>query len=123
MKMNAFVMLAALSMSGAALAQQTYQPQKPMQGQEMGEQKEISGKVLGMHEKTLYIEDEKGAALPIQVTHETSLAGTHIKKDQRIESHLKKSFQPGEEVRTSFKVEKHRDGKVENVATSVEKQQ
>ena len=123
MKTRTIVMLAALSMGGAALAQQTYEPQQPMKGQEMGEQKEISGKILGMHEKTVFIEDEKGAALPIQVTHETSLAGTHLKMDQRVESHLKKQFQPGEEVRTSFKVEKHRDGKVENVATSIEKQQ
>ncbi|MBJ6763582.1 hypothetical protein JGU66_22665 [Myxococcaceae bacterium JPH2] len=87
-----------------------------------GEKKEMTAKVLGMSSDSLFLEGDKGVAIPVKVTHETQLAGKKLKKDERIESHLKKDFQMGEEVRTSFEVKHHKDGKVENVATSIDKQ-
>ena len=90
------------------------------QGQEA---KEITGTVLGVEGKTLWIEGDQGAAIPVRVTHQTELDGQKLKKDQRIESHLKKQFQPGEEVRASFKLDKKHLGKEENAAVSIEKQQ
>ncbi len=93
-------------------------------GQQMtepGKQIELTGRVLSVEEKTVWIEGEKGEAVPLRVTHETSLQGQHLKKDQRIESHLHRQFQPGEEVRASFQVQKERAGKYENRAVSIEK--
>ncbi|RJS15761.1 hypothetical protein DRW03_32250 [Corallococcus sp. H22C18031201] len=87
-----------------------------------GEKKEMTAKVLGMSSDSLFLEGDNGVAIPVKVTHETQLAGKKLKKDDRIESHLKKDFQMGEEVRTSFEVKHHKDGKVENVATSIDKQ-
>lgn len=92
---------------------------QPAQGQET---KEISGTVLGVEGKTLWIEGDQGAAIPVRVTHQTQLEGQRLKRDQRIEPHLKKQFQPGEEVRASFTLNKKHLGKEENAAVSIEKQ-
>ena len=73
-----------------------------------------------MHEKVLYIEGAQGEAIPLRVTHETKLDGQALKRDQRIESHLKKEFQPGEEVRASFEIKTERRGELENVATTLD---
>lgn len=116
MNLRTMMMMAVLSLGGGALAQQA-------QEQMQGEQKELTGKVLSSHEKELYIQGEDGAAVPIRITHQTELEGKRLKKDQRVESHLKKEFRPGEEVRTSFTVRTDKRGKSENLATSVEKQQ
>jgi hypothetical protein len=83
-------------------------------------EKELSGKVLGVEEKVLWIEGEEGEAVPIRITHKTMVLGQRIKDDQRIRTHLGK-LMPGEEVRASFTLKKGHLGKYENEAVSVEK--
>lgn len=94
------------------------------QTQQQAEQPgEMTGKVLSVHERTIYLEGAQGEAVPIRVTHETTLNGERLRRDSRIEHRLREDFQPGEEVRTSFEPHREREGRYENRAVSVEKSQ
>jgi hypothetical protein len=121
MNVKTWGLLSAMVLGGAAFAQsdqmQTGKPQQGQmqQGQTQG-QKELTGKVVGVKEMDLLIQtDDQSAIIPLRVSHQTMLDGKELKKDQRIESHLKKEFQPGAEVRASFDIEK-----MENKAVSIE---
>ncbi|KFE60144.1 hypothetical protein DB31_6015 [Hyalangium minutum] len=116
--------MTALMLGGAAFAAdktqqgqmhgQTQQGQM-QQGQMQQGQKELTGRVVGVKSDDLLVESEQGAIIPLRVSHQTMVDGKELKKDQRIESHLKKEFQPGAEVRASFGIEK-----MENKAVSIE---
>jgi hypothetical protein len=97
------------------MEQQAGMEKEPMQG----EHKELTGKVLGVHEKNLIIEGTNGEAIPLKVNHETKVSGVQLKKDQRIDSHLKKEFKEGDEVRASFELKRERGG-VENLALTLD---
>lgn len=116
--------LAGLALSGTAVAQEMEQmeprEQQEMQ-QRMGEQKEISGRVLGTHRETLFLEGENGVAIPVRVSHQTNIEGKRIRRGERVESHLRREFPPGEEVRASFSLVRTREGRLENVATELQK--
>jgi len=132
MNVKTWGLLTAMVLGGAAFAQSDQmQPGKSQQGQMQQEQmpqgqmqqgqmqqgqKELTGKVVGVREKDLLIQtDAQSAIIPLRVSHQTMVDGKELKKDQRIESHLKKEFQPGAEVRASFDVDK-----MENKAVSIE---
>jgi hypothetical protein len=132
MKLKLMGLLAGLTLGGAALAQDTSmdpsQQQEPKtkqeqmekapmggSGQQMG-QSQINGTVVGYRSDELLIKGDNGAVVPIKVTHKTQLDGKMVKKDQHIESHLKKEFKEGEQVRTSFDVDKQ-----DNVARTIDK--
>jgi len=117
--MMAVVALGGLGMAArnAAAAEQPASP-----AAQQAQKKELKGKILSVHEKTLWIEGENGEAVPLVVSHETMLMGQRLKRDQRIESHLRKEFQQGEEVRASFEIKREREGKIENIAVSVGKE-
>lgn len=115
MNWKALGAVTALMLGGAAFA-----GDKPQQGQMQGQmqqgQKELTGKVVGVKADDLLVQtDDQGAIIPLRVSHQTMVDGKELKKDQRIESHLKKEFQPGAEVRASFDTEK-----MENKAVSIE---
>lgn len=114
MNWKALGVVTALMLGGAAFA-----GDKPQQGQMQGAmqqgQKELTGKVVGVKADDLLVESDQGAIIPLRVSHQTMVDGKELKKDQRIESHLKKEFMPGAEVRASFDIEK-----MENKAVSIE---
>lgn len=117
MKWTTWGVVAALTLGGAALAEegQTQQTQTQQTQMQQG-QKELTGKVVGVRSDDLLVQtDDQGAIIPLRVSHQTMVDGKELKKDQRIESHLKKEFQPGAEVRASFDIQK-----MENKAVSIE---
>ena len=85
-----------------------------------GEQKELRGRVLGASPGVLYIESERGPAVPLRVTHATRLDGRRIPREQSVEAFLRQSLPPGTTVRATFDVRTHPDGTPENVASAVD---
>lgn len=116
MKWTTWGMVAALTLGGVALAESGKTQQTQTQQTQMQGQKELTGKVVGVRSDDLLVQtNDQGVIIPIRVSHQTMLDGKELKKDQRIESHLKKEFQPGAEVRVSFDIQK-----MENKAVSIE---
>jgi hypothetical protein len=120
LQLKTATMLAVLSLGGAGFLAREAAAQQPA---EVAAQKELTGKVVGMHEKTLFIEGKDGLAIPVSVNHETLVEGQRVKRDQKIESHVKRELKPGDQVRASLEVRTERDGKVENIATALSKEQ
>lgn len=117
MNVKTFGLLAGLALCGTAFAQSGQQQQTQQEQMQHKSQKELNGTVVGVKEKDLLVrlDEDPNPIVPLRVDHQTHLDGKTLKKDQRIESHLKKEFSPGAEVRASFDVEK-----MENKAISIE---
>ena len=111
MNVRTLGMVMGLALAGTAVAQ-------GQQGQMQQGQHELRGTVVGTREKHVFIQEQSGAIVPLEVNHETLVEGQRIKRDQRIESHLKREFTEGEQVRASFDTKK-----TDNVATSIQKAQ
>ena len=79
----------------------------------------LDGTVVSSRENKLYIKSSDGAVVAVDVNHKTRIDGKELSKSQNIQSHLQREFKEGDQVRTSFAVEK----KTENVATSIDKSQ
>ena len=111
---------ATAALSGVAVA-------APQQGE--GEQRQeqqqmtVSGEVLGMHRGDVYVEGPDGVAIPVKVNHDTLVDGQRIKRDQRLEHHLKQKIQPGQQVQAQVEVRHHRDGRMENIALAIRPEQ
>jgi hypothetical protein len=129
-------LIACLLLGGTALAQDTSMQQdaqkkeqkahkeshegKGGSGKEQAQAEgQVKGTVVGAREDKLYIKDANGAVIPIEVNKSTKIAGRQLQKNESIKSELKREFQMGDEVRTSFNVEKD----TRNVAISVDKSQ
>jgi hypothetical protein len=120
MKVKTLGLIAGLALCGTAFAQ--YEQQQSQMGQqqksqEQKGQKELNGTVVGIRRDDVLVRlnDDPGAIVSLKVDHQTQLDGKQLKKDQPIESHLKKEFSPGAEVRASFSLEK-----MDNKAASIE---
>jgi hypothetical protein len=135
MNLKPMGLIASLMLGGAALAQSS-QPssmeQPPSQESKKSESKaqkeskeqaqwayHLDGTVVSSREDKLYIKGSDGAVIPVDVNHKTRIEGKELSKSQDIHSHLQREFKEGDQVRTSFAVEK----KTENVATSIDKAQ
>lgn len=133
MNLKLIGMLASLGVGGAALAQSSagQTPQQPYGQQQKQQQPSqpgmggagqqaqpntVTGKVLGVHAKTVYLEGPQGEAIPLTVTKQTQVSGKEFKN----ESELRKELQPGQEVTASFQLKRERSGEASNIATSIE---
>lgn len=134
MKHKMMGLIACLLLGGTALAQdasmkqeQQTKEQKAYKESHEGKggsgkeqaQGHVKGTVVGAREDKLYIKDANGAVIPIEVNKSTKIAGRQLQKNESVNSELKREFQMGDEVRTSFNVEKD----TRNVALSVDKSQ
>lgn len=132
-------MLAALTLGGTALAQEaqentTEKSSEMQKGSEMqkseknemggsGQQaqmgaNELNGTVVGYRKEEVLIKGDNGAVVPLKLTSKTQVDGKPINKSHDLGSHLKKEFKEGDQVRTSFDVQKDT-----NIARSVDKPQ
>lgn len=129
-------LLAALTLGGTALAQEA-QEDSSQKGSEMqkdsemkknemggsGQQaqmgaNELNGTVVGYRKEEVLIKGDNGAVVPLKLTSKTQVDGKPLNKSHDLGSHLKKEFKEGDQVRTSFDVQKDT-----NIARSVDKPQ
>ncbi len=135
MNVKTLGLITGLTLCGTAFAQSAQQQQgqagqqrqgqmgQQQQGQQQGQQqqqgqKELTGTVIGVKQDDLLVRlnDDPGAIVSLRVDHQTQVEGRKLKRDERIESSLRRDFSPGTEVRASFDLEK-----MENKAVSIEK--
>ncbi|MGZ3458712.1 MAG: hypothetical protein ACXU86_09420 [Archangium sp.] len=118
MNVKTLGLLAGLALCGSAFAQEAQQdPNQMQQGHKEKGQKELNGTVIGVKKDDILVRaDDNGAIVPLKVNHQTQLDGKMLKKGESIESHLKKEFSPGAEVRASFDL-----NKMENQAVTIDR--
>lgn len=133
MNLKSMGLIAGLLLGGSALAQSSQSSssmQQPSSEQsKKSESKsskqqaqgpyELNGTVVSSREDKLYIKSSDGAVIPVDVNHKTRIEGKALSQNEKIESQLKRELKEGDQVRTSFDVEKQ----TQNVATSIEKSQ
>lgn len=88
----------------------------PMQAPEDMKQKQLQARVLGVDDKDLVLQIEN-VAVPMRVSHDTSINGETTARTRRIEARLKREFAPGQMVNVTYSMDELR-----NAAVSIEKQ-
>jgi hypothetical protein len=124
-------LIAALTLGGATMAKEQQKSQQSSQMQKSEESgkggsgqagqmgsNELNGTVVGYRTNEVLIKGDNGAVVPLKLTSRTQVDGKPINKSKNIESSLRKEFKEGDQVRTSFDVQKD-----SNIARSLDKSQ
>ncbi|MCY1014623.1 hypothetical protein [Pyxidicoccus sp. MSG2] len=123
MKRTTLGLLAGLMLGAPALAQAPTPARAPEPAETesvQGEERVLSGRVVGAGTGLLYIESTQGPVVPLRVTHQTRVQGQRIPREQAVQAHLQKTLPPGTSVRVTFDVRTHEDGTPENVVRTVD---
>src|SRR5687768_11095134 len=102
MQLKTLGLTGALLLVPIASAEAQEQPPAQSQSGTSASQGQLSGSILGSHDKTLYVQGSQGLVIPLRVTRDTRLDGEPVGRLSRIEPHLKQHYPKGAEVEITF---------------------